>query len=226
MHSALVTNQNSADTSLHLGLVALITSVLTAVILLLVVLGIKRLRSKSGRGVYFSHIFYIAYSFADILQKRQKKYSLSGRNQNGNGTNETFAEDRTGNLSKEISCHLTSQNRFIQQGNTNSSDAHFVTLFKLSIIKKLVYFCISYIYMCIRTEYNEQQIVTKSNDPIDQSTLFKSCIPKPPSLGGGSKISFNSLCSLACEEVCILVILHSKSISVFFFRFSCIEGLT
>nr|XP_034329647.1 uncharacterized protein LOC117690230 isoform X1 [Crassostrea gigas] len=48
--NALVTNQNSADTSLHLGLVALITSVLTAVILLLVVLGIKRLRSKSGRG--------------------------------------------------------------------------------------------------------------------------------------------------------------------------------
>lgn len=52
MHSALVTNQNSADISLHLGLVALITSVLTAVILLLVRFGTKRLCSKSGRGVY------------------------------------------------------------------------------------------------------------------------------------------------------------------------------
>nr|XP_034329654.1 uncharacterized protein LOC105324358 isoform X3 [Crassostrea gigas] len=82
--NALVTNQTNADTSLHPGLVALITCVLIAVILLLVVLGIKRHRSKSGRG----------------------------RNQNGNGTSKTIAEDQKDNLSKEISCHLTSQNRF------------------------------------------------------------------------------------------------------------------
>uniref|UniRef100_A0A8W8INJ1 Uncharacterized protein n=1 Tax=Magallana gigas TaxID=29159 RepID=A0A8W8INJ1_MAGGI len=34
------------------------------------------------------------------------------RNQNGNGTSKTIAEDQKDNLSKEISCHLTSQNRF------------------------------------------------------------------------------------------------------------------
>lgn len=71
MHSALVTNQTNADTSLHPGLVALITCVLIAVILLLVVLGIKRHRSKLSRGVYktyfFPFIFNIAYTFADIL---------------------------------------------------------------------------------------------------------------------------------------------------------------
>lgn len=48
--NALVTNQNSADTSLHLGLVALITSVLTAVILLLVRFGTKRLRRRNQNG--------------------------------------------------------------------------------------------------------------------------------------------------------------------------------
>lgn len=76
MHSALVTNQNSADTSLHLGLVALITSVLTAVILLLVVLGIKRLRSKSGRGVYktyFFHIFLILHTHLLIFFRKDRK---------------------------------------------------------------------------------------------------------------------------------------------------------
>lgn len=48
--NALVNNQNGADTSIHLGLVALITSVLTAVILLLVVFGTKRFRRRLCRG--------------------------------------------------------------------------------------------------------------------------------------------------------------------------------
>lgn len=59
MHSALVTNQTNADTSLHPGLVALITCLIIAVILLLVVLGIIRRRRTSGRGVYKSYCFHL-----------------------------------------------------------------------------------------------------------------------------------------------------------------------
>lgn len=76
MHSALVTNQNSADTSLHLGLVALITSVLTAVILILVKFGTKRLRSKLGRGVYktyFFHFFLILHIQLLIFFRKDRK---------------------------------------------------------------------------------------------------------------------------------------------------------
>ncbi|XP_052703205.1 uncharacterized protein LOC128179711 [Crassostrea angulata] len=81
--NALVTNQNSADTSLHLGLVALITSVLTAVILILVKFGTKRLRSKLGRR----------------------------RNENGNGTRKTTATDQKGKVIKDF-LYFTSQYRF------------------------------------------------------------------------------------------------------------------
>lgn len=76
MHSALVTNQNCADTSLHIGLVALITCVLTAVILLLVRFGTKRLRSKSGRGVYktyFFHLFLILHTHLQIFFRKDRK---------------------------------------------------------------------------------------------------------------------------------------------------------
>lgn len=70
MNSALANNQNSADTSIHLGLVALITSVLTAVILLLVVFGTKRLRRRLCRGVYktyFLHLFLILHTNFDHI---------------------------------------------------------------------------------------------------------------------------------------------------------------
>lgn len=80
MNSALANNQNSADTSIHLGLVALITSVLTAVILLLVVFGTKRLRRRRlSRGVYktyFFHLFLILHTHFDHILTKITLYTI------------------------------------------------------------------------------------------------------------------------------------------------------
>lgn len=146
MNSALVNNQNGADTSLHLGLVGLITSVLTAVILLLVVFGTIRLRRRLCRGAYktyFFHLFLILHTHFDhILQKRQKKYLLSGRN--GNRIEKPTVKDQRGNVSMEISRYITSTDRVTWLGYISSVDAHFVTLLKLLIKKKqLLYFRMS-----------------------------------------------------------------------------------
>lgn len=79
MNSALVNNQNGADTSL----VALIACVLTAVILLLLVIVTKRLRRRSlSRGVYktyFFHLFLILHTHFDhILRKDRKNIYFQG----------------------------------------------------------------------------------------------------------------------------------------------------
>lgn len=76
MHSALVTNQTNGDTSVHPGLVALITGVLIAVILLLVVLGIK-LRNKSGRGVYKKKIFHLFLIAIGTLRNKNAIISIN-----------------------------------------------------------------------------------------------------------------------------------------------------
>lgn len=76
MHSALVTNQTNADTSLHPGLVALITCLIIAVILLLVVLGIKRLRRKSGPGVYKSYFFHLFLIAIGTLRNKNAIISI------------------------------------------------------------------------------------------------------------------------------------------------------
>lgn len=137
MNSALVNNQTNADTSLQLALVALVTCVLTAVILLLVVF----LRRRSCRGVYktfFPFIFNIAYTFWSYsLEKIRKKYLFL------TGIRKTAVKVQQGNLSKEISCYFKSQNRFTWLGYNSCSDAHFVTLLELLKMKQFLYFCVS-----------------------------------------------------------------------------------